>query len=260
MIAQLQTRAVTDKNRLQAFLNTDRLWHAYALADLAEPYFSRCRWLAAEEAGAIVSLVLRFDGLTPPALLAMGRADCLPALLAGEGLPPTAMMLGLEEHLPHLLAHYRPQYLDPMLRMALPARNFRPVPSGNALRLDAGHLPALELLYRNSRGNAFAPYQLEQGVFYGLFAGDELVSAAGTHIIAPEYGIAAVGNVCTRPGHRGRGYAARVTAAVCRHLLAQNLDIVLNVEQTNAPAVRLYQKLGFVEHCSFWEGVGERKG
>ena len=177
--------ALTDKNHLQAFLETNRAWHAYALADLAEPYFSRCRWLAAEEEGAIAALVLRFDGLTPPALLAMGRAACLTAIFAGDGLSPTAMFLGLEEHMPHLLARYRPQYLDPMLRMVLPARNFRPGSAANALRLDERHLPALESLYRDSRGNAFAPYQLEQGIFYGPFAGAELVVAAGTPISAP---------------------------------------------------------------------------
>lgn len=248
---------LTDKAQIKAFLNADRIYHAYALADLAEPFYNQCRWLAAENDGNIESLVLLFKGLQPPALLTMGRAEYLPRIFANANLPDSAMFLSQESHLAPLLMRYRPQYIDPMLRMALPAGNFRPLPGGNVVRLTQHHLDELQQMYHNAHGNAFAAYQLRQGVFYGRFDGNELAAAAGTHLVAPEFGVAAVGNIYTRPHYRGLGYAQQVTSAVCRDLLAQNLDVVLNVEQNNAPAIHVYKKLGFIEHCLFWEGMGE---
>ena len=248
---------LVNKSRLQAFLNTDRVYHAYALADLSDPFFSQCRWLAAEEGDKIVTLVLIYKGLEPPVLLAMGKADYLPQIFQEAELPSTAMFMGREAHIPFLLKEYKAQYLDKMWRMALHADNFKPADFSHATPLDESHLPALTAMYRGSHGNAFAPYQLEQGVFYGFFEDGELVSAAGTHVVAPQYGAAAVGNVYTRPQYRGKGLAQQVTSAVCAHLLAQNLDVVLNVEQSNAAAIHIYKKLGFTAHCPFWEGTGQ---
>ena len=254
----MQIRQVKSKFRIFSFLNTDRSYHAYALADLSEPFFSQCRWWAAEVDDEIVTLVLIYEGLEPPIALTMGEAKYLPEIFQGVELPSTAMFLGREAHIPFLLKEYRAQYLDKMWRMALSTDNFQPLPSGDTLRLDERHLDILETMFRDEHANAFAPYQLRQGAFYGHFFNGELASVAGTHIVSPEYGVAAVGNIYTRPQHRGKGLAQQVTSAVCADLLAQKLDVVLNVEQSNASAVHLYQKLGFEIHCSFIEGIGKK--
>lgn len=251
--------ALTDKTTLQTFLETNRVYHAYALADLADPFFQQCRWFATQSKAAIQTLVLLFRGLHPPALLSMGQAAYLGDLLANIPLPPQIMTLALEDHLPYLTALYKFIYLDPMIRMALPGAHFIPRPTPNVVPLNMTHLDTLKILYQGVHGNAFEAYQLESGVFYGIFKDSHLVSVAGTHIVSREYGIAAVGNIYTDPAHRGCGYAQQTTTAVCRDLLAQNLDVVLNVEQNNASAIRVYHKLGFNDHCLFWEGVGTIK-
>ena len=126
--------------------------------------------------------------------------------------------------------------------------------------LDDRHLPQLLELYRHEYGNAFVPYQLADGVFYGIFDDDALVSVAGTHIIAPEYGVAAIGNVLTIPAYRNRGYGRRVTTAVCADLLARGFDtLVLNVMQSNQSAIRVYERLGFAFYKAFQEGIGTLK-
>jgi predicted GNAT family acetyltransferase len=87
----------------------------------------------------------------------------------------------------------------------------------------------------------------------------ELVAVAGTHLISPTYGVAAVGNVFTHPAHRRRGYATACTSAVVEELLAKGIGtIVLNVDERNVQAMRIYQKLGFREHCRFVEAIGVR--
>jgi len=68
-----------------------------------------------------------------------------------------------------------------------------------------------------------------------------------------------VGNVFTRADHRRRGYGAATTSAVVAELLNLGLTVVLNVRQDNAPAIRLYQRLGFERYCPFVEGMGVRR-
>lgn len=60
----------------------------------------------------------------------------------------------------------------------------------------------------------------------------------------------------TRPDQRGRGLAARVTAAVAAELVRRGVETVaLNVSPVNVPAVRAYRRVGFDPYCDFVEGV-----
>jgi RimJ/RimL family protein N-acetyltransferase len=56
--------------------------------------------------------------------------------------------------------------------------------------------------------------------------------------------------VWTPPGMRGRGYATRALAAICARLLAEHPSLCLYVNDFNAPAIALYERVGF-------ERVGE---
>jgi predicted GNAT family acetyltransferase len=102
---------------------------------------------------------------------------------------------------------------------------------------------------------AFHVSQMQPGVFYGLWVEGYLVAAAGTHLLSPTYGLAAVGNVFTHPSYRRKGYGLAATSAVVSALLETGIrDIVLNVSQKNLPAVRIYERLGFERYCPFLEG------
>ena len=99
---------------------------------------------------------------------------------------------------------------------------------------------------------------LDQGAFHGLWENGQLLAVAGTHLVAPTEDVAAVGNVYTRRDRRGRGLAAAVTSAVVDELLRMRIrTIVLNVNQSNAAAIRVYERLGFRRHCSYFEGLAE---
>ena len=152
--------------------------------------------------------------------------------------------------------------------MAADAATFRPPPvaarpPAEVERLTLADLPALRDLYAEYPGNAFNEDQLAAGVFYGARAarGDgALLAAGGTHVTAAEYGIAAIGNIYTRPRARGRGYATAITTAITADLLAGPYrDVILNVAVANEPAVRLYRGLGFREHCRYQEGRAVRR-
>lgn len=148
-----------------------------------------------------------------------------------------------------------------MLRMAVDRTVFRDVDRlPTVQRLGPGDVPALIHLYSSYGGSAFNPDQLEHGVFYGVRTGARLVAAAGTHVVTARYGIAAVGNVYTRPEARRRGYGTAATTAVVAELLAGPIrDVVLNVAADNDEAQRVYERLGFRVHREFWEGEVRRR-
>ena len=133
------------------------------------------------------------------------------------------------------------------------------VASGSAAtsRLEAGDVPALQALYADgdSSGESpdfFFPSMVANGVFHGIYEGPALVAAAGTHLLAREEGAAAIGNVYTRHDRRGRGLGRLVTTAVLGELAGVE-TIGLNVRADNDAALHLYESLGFVRHCEFYE-------
>ncbi len=254
---------LSDKGELLAFLQRDRFYAAYAIGDLEPDFFSQCEWFTAKAGGRIQTLALHFTGLDPHILFTMGVSEGLALILGSALRPERAYFTVRSEHLPVIRAFYSLGEIKRMLRMTVHEDDFRPA-AGKALKLGPGYCSELKRLYSlgGSRGEsviAFSPYQLAQGVFYGIEKRGRLVAAAGTHLVAPTYGIAAVGNVFTDPYYRGRGYATLCTGAVTEELLSQGLDVVLNVQEGNADAIHIYEKLGYREHCRFIEVLGVRK-
>ena len=256
--------AETDRAAIRARLLVDRAWSVYALGDLAPGLFEHTTWHVAEQGDA---LLMVYAGLGTPVLFAIGAADRVAPLLDELDGQHLLYLLIKPEILPLLRARYVVEHETPMWRMLLDPARFAP-PVTRAARLSMVDYPALVRLHADgaATGEApdfFAPYMVEQGVFYGLYEGIELVAAAGTHIVAPAEGVAAVGNVYTRRDRRGRGLAKQVTGAVTGELLERlpaGAVIALNVMRANAPALAVYRRLGYATYCEFFEGVAKRPG
>ena len=68
-----------------------------------------------------------------------------------------------------------------------------------------------------------------------------------------------VGNIFTRPDCRGQGLARIVTGSVVAGLRQTGIRTIgLNVEQTNAAAIRVYERIGFQTRLCYYEGVADR--
>lgn len=261
-----RTLRLTRQSSIAAFLRRDRLYAAYALGDLEPEFFPRCDWFGADCDGVLQTLVLVYRGLTPPTLFAMGDADGL-AVVLRDGVREARLTYMLQaHHLPALQAFYQAPDPRPMWRMAVRANAFRPRRSDLVRRLYPGDTRPLEALYEQAQllpGEevvAFTPAQVAQGVFYGVRVQGTLVAAAGVHLVARSRKLAVVGNVFTHPEHRGRGYATACTSAVTAELIASEIvDVVLNVAQANAPAIRVYEGLGYAIATPFSEGLAERR-
>jgi ribosomal protein S18 acetylase RimI-like enzyme len=253
----LTTRGLADRSRILSFLETDRLFAAYAIGDLDPGLAEQSTWAVAEESGPeqrIQSLALCFRGLTPPALFLMGDATSLRAILQQQSYPDYVYLTCRTEHLGMTEDFYTWAQVDPMWRMILTFERFLPVPA-TCLRLGMPDLADIRELYAHGGGDAFSPWQLEHGTFFGVRSNDQLVAAAGTHLVSHTHELAAIGNVFTRPDHRRHGFARMCTSAVATALFREGIrDIVLNVNQSNLPALTAYRQLGFRTYCAFLEG------
>jgi len=252
-------RDATTVNAVAA-LGGDRRWNGYSLADLTPAHrawtrIALARWEAGTAASCLFYRHPAFNSLIPdgdPAGLTAILADADRAAL----LPEATYVLARAPHLAALERFYVLHDRSAMCRMALDRQGFRPpaADSPGLRRLTGDDAAALGAFYANYPASTFTPDQLAHGIFYGVWQGDRLLTAAGTHVVAAEYGIAAVGNVFTLPEARGRGYGAATTAGVVGALLDGACDeVILNVVVANTVARAIYARLGFVEHCAYSE-------
>ncbi len=240
--------------RIQAILETDRIWSAYALADLDPSEMPNSDWLVGRHA-----VVLVYRGTDPPVLFAHGDPAGLEASFREIEPGEYAFSLtGTQREL--IRERLRPWQEQRMWRMSLKPQEFPGGTDDEVIPLGLADEDEIVALFADNadRPDAFYPRQLDQGTFFGIRRGGDLVSVAGTHIVSQMYGIGAVGNVFTRPDLRSRGLGTRVTAAVVERLLAMKLEtIVLNVSMDNHRAQASYRKLGFWPYCGYYEGLAE---
>lgn len=251
---------LTDLAQVQAILERDRAWTAYALGDLSPGFAEHCEWFATDARDA---LILLFHGFDTPILFACGDPARLPAVLAEIHADEVSLHLRVDA-IPPLQAQYPWTDVRRMWRMVLEADAFLPADAAGVEVITPDHLGDLADLYtdgveRGETPDFFFPSMVDQGTFRGIREGGRLVSAAGTHLFAPELGVCAIGNVYTRQSARGRGLASRVTSAVAQAAFARGVrTIVLNVRDVNGGARRVYERLGFRTYCAFVEGTARR--
>lgn len=214
--------------------------------------FEHCAWWAVNDSVALV-----FGALPIRPIFVLGDAESTRQLLAA--IPVNAGYLNLKPHqLEAANEIYRYRELHQMQRMFLEDLT---QPAGTAEPLTARDLEQVERLYASGDGGgiAFASFQLDTGFFHGIRRGGELVSVAGAHVVSCDESVAGVGNIFTRPDYRGQGLAQVVTSAVATTLKEAGIRTIgLNVELTNTAAIRVYERVGFRTHFTYYEGMADR--
>lgn len=250
-------RTAPGLDEVRALLHRDPWWSAYALGDLDPRRQQYCEWYVRR---ASVALLYReFDA---PILWAAGD----PAVLDDVPDVDACYLQIPEAFLGPVERRFTVEWIRPVHRMGLRPVDLWP-PSGASVvePLDESHEHEIRELYADGEATHEAPdffwrSQLGDGTFFGVRHEGRLVAAGGTHLYSAEESVGAVGNVYTHRSHRGRGLASAVTAAVARRLIERDTDtIVLNVRSENQPAIRIYERLGFRRHVTFWEGRARRR-
>ena len=256
--AEYRVQRLTDPDEVRPLLAPDRAYAAYALAQLDPRLFGLNEWYVSQGPGR--ALVLHSRSGLGRALFAMGDAEALDAVLSLH--PGARFSFGSlrPEHRRVAEKHYlltRPQV---MLRMSVSRETFAPASpadrpaEGAAVRLRGRDVAPLNRLYSAEGGpSSYRPAHLDDGVYYGVLTNGALVSVAGTHVVSAAEGVAVVGNVFTHPRYRGRGLATVATSAVTAELLEHCSLVALTVEEANARAVHVYQRLGYAVRCTLHE-------
>jgi ribosomal protein S18 acetylase RimI-like enzyme len=123
------------------------------------------------------------------------------------------------------------------------------LPADAALRtLTAADAPAMVELAELTEPGPFRLGTIELGGYLGIFQSGRLAAMAGRRMSMP--GFVEVSAVCTHPEARGRGYASVVTSSVIEEILRAGRVPFLHALPDN-PAIRIYERLGFVLRQSF---------
>ncbi|HEV8229208.1 MAG TPA: GNAT family N-acetyltransferase [Candidatus Limnocylindria bacterium] len=246
-------------DRARAYFERDRIMAAYALADIDASEIERARWWTATRGDEVVAAALIVEALPFRPCFASGEKDALAAIFR-DGIreprivvaTPPAGRLAVE-------SVYRLERVEKMHRMAVDVATFRPRVAHTVTRLGADHIDDVIDLYGHASRTYFTPERLAREIYFGVYVGVTLAAAAGTHVRSRRSSIAAVGNVLTRLAYRDRGMATSVTSAVTAAALEEHRDVVLNVRQDNAPAIAVYDRLGYHVHGPFIEGPAVRR-
>ena len=247
-----------DGDEIRALLAPHRAYAAYALAQLEPARFGLSQWFKATgpEGSA---LVLHSRGGLGRALFSLGDAEAVDAILSLHPGPHFSFGSIQPEHRSVAQTHYIMARQQVMMRMSVSPDSFSPR-EGEALRLRATDTSDINLLYSAEGGaTAYRASDVEDGVYYGVRLDGRLVSIAGTHVVSRQEGAAVVGNVFTHPRYRGRGLGTIATSATTADLLQDCPLVVLTVEETNAPAVAGYKRLGYATQCTLHETPLVRK-
>ncbi len=256
-IPPVRIKRLTREAEISSYLETRRNYAVTAFAHLDPSYPDVSRWLLATEQDRF-ALCLIAKGVFPNYVFTMGDTQLLDAILQSTNLPGRTYITFQPEHLRTIEDYYELEWHLSAQRMAVTIGSFCATEQ-TATRLRAIDSHELNRLYDLERSGNFTTSQIRRGVFYGIWRDGQLAAVAGTHLIAPSYGLAYVGNVLTHPAYRNQGLATICASSVTAELLRNCTEVVLNVESHNLPAVRAYASLGYVDDCRIVEAIGHRK-
>ena len=114
--------------------------------------------------------------------------------------------------------------------------------------LAAADVPEMLALTQLAKPGPFLENTIAFGGYFGFFVDGKLVSMAGTRLAAGPY--TEVSAVCTHPDFVGQGLAQRVLPHVRNYIQQKGQIPYLQLYPDNLPALRLYQRLGFVERAN----------
>jgi len=232
-MAIVETR---DKDLLRRILMRDWAAAIYQLGDLDGRVFPDCRWFIDGDRGVL----LLYTGLEVPMVVLAGDAS---RLVQAAPLPGRFFMKCTDAERT-LFGNWQLSDPEDLYVMELERLSTVRVPNLRITPVTEG--ATIAPLYRHYPGNYFDPNQVPHNLYLAAEMDGELVAAAGTHAWAPTEGAAAIGNVVTAAGYRGRGIAGALIAELCTELACPR--IALHVNRRNAAAIACYRRVGFRIH------------
>src|SRR5687768_15014323 len=176
---------LTDKDQIRSILQRDRRWCVYALGDLTPRMFEKAQWFTPD-----LTLVLHDYGTS--ILFAHGTGSIREAL---DHVTWPVHLQVQQDAFEEVKRDATVTDVKQMIRMAWTGGSTRI--GDRVTRLGAQDVPAIERLYADGESTGEAPdffyaSMVTDGVFFGVRKGDDLIAAAGTHLVARDEGAAAI--------------------------------------------------------------------
>ncbi len=253
-----------DKNKLYIHFLKSPVLFSYLIGDLDDFYFPLCKWPVLEnEDGNIDDAILIFNNPRFVCVQALGLTSDFPKLLQDtiQHLPDSFYCHYLTEYKDIFLEQYEEKPLSSHWKMKLESYKKSHSETDDVKRLSMSDYDAVFDLYETAYPDRYFDERLlATGKFFGIFDGDKIIAIAGVHVYSKQYKIAVLGSITTHPDYRGKGLATKVSSRIIEDLKNYVELITLNVQDDNLPAIRCYEKLGFVKHCEYEEAHFTRRG
>lgn len=241
----------------------DPVWNCFALADLEPPLRNYSQYPVArlEESNERAICLLLRHPIIGEVISPFGNEEGSATILKQVPLPARPLIQSQERHFSLLQQYYQPETnWRSMLRMAIPSSSQQSLiqtytPLQPVKQLSMADVPALGSFYAQHSETPFSADLFRQAIFFGVYEGNRIIAAGGTHVLSQTYRLAVLGYILTAPEARRHGYATAITAALLAKLSKEHYStIVLNVFEDNGPAMDIYQRLGFQTHHRLFTG------
>lgn len=236
-----------DREACISWLARDPIHHLMLLGDLYPPLISVSEIYVATDEGQIVGVGSLFRGFSiPSVIITEDNPTVQNALLTKMSRRLESEWITLLTCTPSSVLCQFGNRIYSHIELQMLLHEPIPTPVKPARLIQRGEFNSLNQFYNEHRVEAWTPLMFEMGPFYGVWRDGQLIAAAGIHFVTPF--IAQIGNVFSHPRFRGQGYATAATAGVTNHLRRMGIQIIsLFVVAENAPAIRIYERLGFVK-------------
>ncbi len=265
-------RESRDKTALAQFFNTNPPLYAYLLGDLDPFFFDNSRWWIARRGDVSENIIdaslLSYNAFSTPVLIGLADNDAQASLWRHTlKTPPAQAHVHFRKcHTEILAAVGELERFGTYYKMLWRRDKQHP----DTAELDMGEVATLapediqsvrDLHQSASPGAYFDERLLKTGLCFGIWragaadTADILAAFAGCHVYSQQYSVAALGAIATHPDYRRQGFGARVTTRLLDALGDHINCITLNVHSKNTPALKIYERLGFVVECEYEEAL-----
>ncbi len=245
----LQIRKVASKSSLMAcrrFLAQDPIANVLPLGDLYSPLFQVSDIYSAVRSSKVVGVCAIYRAFSTPSIVFGTATQKIKQVLIKKAVSeissefislcePSDVAL-FKEYSTILHSHLEQQMIaDPPKKIEC-----------SDIKVEKVGKKELELLnrfYTDHHAEAWVPLQFKAGPYYCVKHEGKIVSVAGVHLVTPK--IAQLGNIITDEAYRNRGFATACTNRLAADLASKGRIISLFVRVDNAPAIHVYEKLGF---------------
>jgi predicted GNAT family acetyltransferase len=255
----MRIKQIHNKNELFSFFSQDYSLYGYHIGDLDDFYFKNCIWYGLFSNNQLIDVILQYSALQTPSLLIFGQPKNISLMIEEltPKLPRKFFCHYFIDYESKLMESYNRKYLGRHIKMKQTRKiKITGINQNNIRSLTLNDEKIVKDFYDSHYPeNYFDSRMLETQKYFGYFINDDLISVAGIHVYSPVYNVTVLGNIATNKNYRNKGYASKLINKLVSVLQNEVEFIGLNVKKDNFPAIKIYEKIGFIQTNEYEEAL-----